>query len=626
MKIFPSFSSLLSPLFVFSQPAPSIEWQNTIGSEDYDFLASMSKSNDGGYFLGGHSAGSSGDKSEASLGSYDYWIVKIDNEGNIEWQNTVGSPDYDELKSVEATTDGGVLLGGWSLGGIGGDKTEANFGFEDYWIVKLDSEGNVEWDNTIGTSTNDYLYASKQVTDGGYILAGYTYGGISFDKTEANYGSFDYWIVRLDNAGNIIWQNDIGSFGADELYSIDITNDGGFILGGTTAGTSASGDRTENTWGWTDYWILKLDSSGNIEWQNLIGGTNAEQYPSIVQISNGEYVLGGESFSGLSGDKTEENIGVSDYWVIRLDASGNIIWQNTLGGSDADELNSVEPVSDGGFILAGNSYSGISGDKSEESLGALDYWVVKLDHNGNLIWENTIGGKKNDKLFTAQQTGDNGFILCGYSESGANGDKTESKIGYFDYWIVKLFPDIAPCETAPTGLFATNITTNKAKLHWAADAEAVKYKVQYRASSASAWTTFNATTNVKTITGLSANTAYEYRIRSQCSGGLSSPWSSIETFTTLPLKEISNEFSLMSVYPNPSNGNFTVQFPELQDAGGTYIFIKNIVGEEVYADKIDISSAIQKEIILNKNIPEGMYIVNIKTNDRIVSQKILISK
>lgn len=624
MKTLFTFFFLLFTFCCFSQTAPGIEWQNTIGSEDYDFLASMPKSDDGGYFLGGHSAGSSGDKSEASLGSYDYWIVKIDNEGNMVWQNTVGSPGYDELKSVEATTDGGVLLGGWSLGGIGGDKTEANLGFEDYWIVKLDSEGNVEWDNTIGTSANDYLYAVKQVNDGGYILAGYTYGGISFDKTETNYGAFDYWIVRLDNAGNIIWQNDIGSFGADELYSIDLTNDGGFILGGTSMGTYASGDRTENTWGWSDYWILKLDSLGNIEWQNLIGGTSSEQEASITQVSDGGYILGGESFSGLSGDKTEENIGISDYWVIKLDASGNIEWQNTLGGTDLDELNSVEQVSDGGFILGGSSYSGISGDKTEVSQGSMDYWVVKLDNGGNIEWENTIGGKKDDKLFTAQQTSDNGYILCGYSESGSNGDKIETKVGYFDYWVVKLFPDITPCEIAPGGLFATNITTSKAKLHWTEDPDAIKYKIQYRVSATASWTTVNATTNLKTLTGLAANTSYDYRVRSQCSGSVASPWSSIETFTTLPLKEIVNgEASMVNIYPNPSNGSFTIQLPELADEN-IFISIKNILGEEIYAEQVN--SELNHEIHLNKNNTSGIYFVELKTMDKLFTQQIIIEQ
>ena len=213
--------------------APAIEWQNTIGGNNADKLRSLIQTSDGGYLLGGYSAsGISGDKTEASLIYFDYWIVKLDAFGSIEWQNTIGGSNEDVLNSVIQTTDGGYLLGGYSESGISGDKTEAWLGGADYWVVKLDDTGNIEWQNTIGGSNTDIIYSVIQTLDGGYLLGGYSSSGISVDKTEANLGGADYWVVKLDATGNIEWQNTIGGSSFDYLYSVIQTSDGGYLLGG----------------------------------------------------------------------------------------------------------------------------------------------------------------------------------------------------------------------------------------------------------------------------------------------------------------------------------------------------------------------------------------------------------
>ena len=182
-------TSVLSIFFiakVFSQ-APEIEWQNTIGGNNNDYLQSIQQTTDGGYILGGFSySDSSGDKTEALLGNDDYWVVKLNRASDIEWQNTIGGSSYDELYSVRQTSDGGYILGGRSYSGISGDKTEASSGGWDYWAVKLNSTGDIEWQNAIGGSGDDNLWSAEQTTDGGYILGGYSTSGISGDKTEAS--------------------------------------------------------------------------------------------------------------------------------------------------------------------------------------------------------------------------------------------------------------------------------------------------------------------------------------------------------------------------------------------------------------------------------------------------------
>ncbi len=435
---------------LYSQNAPSIQWQNTIGGGSNDELYLIEQTTDGGYILAGKSESNlSGDKSESSNGSYDYWIIKTDANGNILWQNTIGGDSGDDLYSIQQTADGGYILGGSSLSTISGDKTEGWIGWYDYWIVKTDAAGNIQWQNTIGGSLSDELYYIRQTADGGYILGGKSNSSISSDKTENNNGGYDYWIIKTDAAGNIQWQNTIGGSGDDALQSIQQTTDGGYILGGWS-NSNISGDKTESTNGGIDYWIIKTDAIGNIQWQNTIGGSGFDVLLSIQQTTDGGYILGGYSGSNISGDKTENNMGQSntnDFWIVKTNSSGNIQWQNTIGGSISEELNCIRQTADGGYILGGVSESNISGDKTENSNGSWDYWIVKTNSSGNIQWQNTIGGSDFEILYSIQQTIDEGYILGGYSYSNISGDKTENSNGVSDYWIVKLFPSCAATIT-----------------------------------------------------------------------------------------------------------------------------------------------------------------------------------
>jgi len=447
--------SFCFPLVCFSQIAPAIQWQNTIGGSNYDNLYSIQQTTDMGYILGGFSLSNiSGDKTENNWDTtcnptctYDYWILKTDSSGNIQWQNNIGGNDHDVLYSILQTVDDGYTLGGYSESNVSGDKTENNMGplyTSDYWIVNTDSAGNIQWQNTIGGNSWDVLRSIQQTIDGGYILGGYSWSGISGDKTENSIGNYDYWIVKTDSTGNIQWQNTIGGSDADFLYSIQQTADGGYILGGYS-NSGISGDKTENTNGGTDYWIVKTDSLGNIQWENTIGGAENDELISIKQSTDGGYILGGSSDSDISGDKTENNwdttLITSDFWIVKTDGIGNILWQNTIGGNHSDKLFSILQSTDGGYVLGGRSTSNISGDKTENSNGAGDYWVVKTDSLGNIQWQNTIGGNFNDELYSMKQTTDGGYILGGWSASNISGDKTENSNGGQDYWIVKLATD-----------------------------------------------------------------------------------------------------------------------------------------------------------------------------------------
>lgn len=418
---------------------PQIEWQNTIGGSAWDELTSIEVTTDGGYICGGTSASDiSGDKTEDSNGSTDYWIVKIDSVGNIQWQNTIGGNSTDGLFDIKQTLEGGYICGGTSISGISGDKTEDIPGSSyDWWILKLDSAGQIEWQNTIGGTLNDRFNSIQQTNDGGYICGGSSESNISVDKADNSRGDFDYWIVKLDSIGNIQWQNTIGGDTTEILHSIQQTMDGGYICGGWSL-SNISGDKTENSNGLEDYWVVKLDNSGQIEWQNTIGGNSTDYAFDIKQTSNKGFICGGSSLSNISGDKTENRVGMRDYWILKLDSLGVIQWQNTIGGNHNDDVQSIYQTLDGGYICGGNSSSDISGDKTENNKGGVDYWIIKLDSTGNFLWENTIGGDFNDNLNTVKQTSDGTLIIGGWSKSDSTFDKSENSQGNYDFWIVKL--------------------------------------------------------------------------------------------------------------------------------------------------------------------------------------------
>ncbi|MFN8153762.1 MAG: T9SS type A sorting domain-containing protein [Bacteroidia bacterium] len=423
--------------FMLTGSAQEIQWQNTIGGSGTDYLFHIQQTTDGGYVLGGTSDSNvSGDKTENSKGDYDYWIVKIDSIGSVEWQNTIGGSNSDYLVDVKQSFDGGYLLGGYSLSNISGDKTENSNGNFDYWIVKVDSNGIIQWQNTIGGSAHDELRSISNTTDGGYIIGGYSDSNISGDKLENKIGLHDCWIIKIDSLGGVQWQKTIGGVDEDQLESISQTSDGGYVLS-TYSKSGVSGDKSENCVGGYDYWILKLDSSGGIKWQNTIGGYDWDQVESFGQTSDGGYVIGGWSLSNISGDKTE-NCNGGDYWIVKVDSLGIIQWQNTIGGGIADAFYDIKQTIDGGYILGGWSNSIISIDKTEDCYGVYDFWIIKVDSLGGIQWQNTIGGIDNDRVYSILQNANGDYLLAGSSASNSSIDKTENCIGSYDYWIVKL--------------------------------------------------------------------------------------------------------------------------------------------------------------------------------------------
>jgi len=242
--------------------APRIQWDRTLGGSQADYPRKVIATPDGGGIVGGTSvSSSSGEKSQPSQGFNDYWLVKLAADGTKQWDRSYGSSGQEEMRSMQPTADGGYVLAGWSSGPVSGDKSQPSRGSSDYWIVKVDAAGTKQWDKTFGGSGQDQCFSVTQTRDGGYLLGGYSYSGVSGDKTQDSRGQEDYWIIKLDASGTKQWDQRFGGSDQDDLYALQQTSDGGYLLGGQSK-SGASGDRSQASWGTWDFWLVKLDASG----------------------------------------------------------------------------------------------------------------------------------------------------------------------------------------------------------------------------------------------------------------------------------------------------------------------------------------------------------------------------
>lgn len=390
------------------------------GGTNRDGAASIAKANDGGYVVAG-SAQSLDNDVTGNHGLSDAWVFKVDNLGKMLWQKALGGPGYDGANSVVATPDGGSVIAGYAAGG--GD-VKGNHGFSDAWVVKLDRLGNLVWQKALGGSSTDEAYSISSSSDGGYLVAGRT-ASIDGD-VNGNHGGFDAWVIKLDASGTLIWQKVLGGSGYDGASSVISTAGGGCIVAGFT--TSKDGDASGNH-GNLDAWLVSLDGKGNIQWQKEVGGGSDDEAKSITSTADGGLIMAGGTRS-YYGDATGSYEG-GNAWIVKLDKAGNTLWQKALGGTDFDYAFSVATTADGGYVMAGTA-SSKNGDVTGVHGGA-DAWIVKLDGGGNKLWQKALGGTGYDGANSILTTADGGYIIAG--DSFSNDGDVSGNHGLSDAWV-----------------------------------------------------------------------------------------------------------------------------------------------------------------------------------------------
>jgi len=311
----------------------------------------------------------------------------------------IGGKNDDGGHSLIQTSDGGYA--------IAGHTKSFGVGDWDVYVVKLDATGNLQWTKTIGgkKAEGSFLIHAPgdiiQTSDGGYVIAGSTY---SFGTGSSDVYS-DVYVIKLDANGNLQWTKTIGGKYRDLGHSIIQTSDGGYAIAGYTSSYGA---------GWEDVYVVKLDATGNLQWTKTIGGENDDKGYSLIQTSDGGYVIAGYTSSFGAGE--------TDVYVVKLDAKGNLQWTKTIGGENDDKGYSLIQTSDGGYAIAGYT--------SSFGAGRDDIYVVKLDAKGNLQWTKTIGREYNDWGNSLIQTFDGGYAIAGTT--------TSFSAGFSDVYVVKL--------------------------------------------------------------------------------------------------------------------------------------------------------------------------------------------
>jgi ribosomal protein S11 len=369
--------ALLSVFLValFTDYAYAVAFAKTYGGTGDEGAYSVQQTLDGGYIVAGWT-------SSFGTGFNDAFLIKTDANGNIIWAKTYGGTGYEGASSVQQTSDGGYIVAGLT----------ASFGagWYDIFLIKTDASGNIQWAKTYGGTGYEGASSVQQTSDGGYIVAGYTE---SFGA-----GGGDIFLIKTDANGNIQWAKTYGGTNREGAYSVQQTSDGGYIVAGYTESFDAGGG---------DIFLIKTDASGNIQWAKTYGGTNGEGAYSVQQTSDGGYIVAGITYSfGASW---------SDIFLIKTDANGNIQWAKTYGGTNGEGAYSVQQTSDGGYIVAAETFS--------FGAGWNDIFLIKTDANGNLQWAKTYGGTNWDLAYSVRQTSDGGYIVVGYTASfGAGTD------------------------------------------------------------------------------------------------------------------------------------------------------------------------------------------------------------
>lgn len=427
--------------------AQDILWEKSYGGKHSDYLFDAQPTPDYGFILAGSSLSKkTGNKTDDGNGDLDYYIWKMDEKGNLDWQKSFGGSGADLLQSIRLTKDGGFILAGTSDSQKGVHKKDSCRGHEDFWIIKLNAKGAEQWQRTIGGSGQELLQSIIPTSDGGYIVGGSSssnksgklHNGLDdlFGKKENSYGGLDYFVVKLDNKGEIEWQKSYGGQYADELRSIVQTRDGGFLLGGSS-NSPDSGNKNEKSYGESDYWILKLDQKGEVEWQKTYGGAGDDQLQSVLQSKDGNYLLAGSSSSGTGGNKNASNGKGSDFWLIKIDPIGEILWQETYDIGKADLLTTIQENADGSLLLGGHAQTEVSDSKKKDREGINDYVLIKTNDKGEEQWTQTVGSGGEDILRKAIETRDGGYLLAGTSTGTASRDRNSGQ-GRNDFWVVKL--------------------------------------------------------------------------------------------------------------------------------------------------------------------------------------------
>jgi Secretion system C-terminal sorting domain/Dockerin type I domain len=444
--------------------APAIQWQNVINStfaNTYVKPYCIQQTTDSGYIVAGLLNNTAGTEKPS--------VVKYSKTGAIQWSKIYNASA--RIESIKQTPDGGYIAAGYT------DEagTSGYTGGRDGWVIKLTDTGTITWSKAYGTANTDYFKSIALTKTGGYVMLGTTYKPISVD--------YDILMVTITSTGTVNGTYIYGTYDDDYAANIQETFDGGYIFAGSVKAANRDVSYVRNS---RDIWVVKTSFFGSIDWQKTYGGTMTDAATCIQQTKDSGYIVSGVT---LSSDSQVTNFkGVADGWVFKLNSTGTLQWQKTLGGTLTDYANSVQQTKDGGYIVAGYTAS-VDGDVVPVANRTNDnFWVTKLSSTGSLQWQKVMGGTGNEEATSIQQTNDGGYAITGYTTS-MDGDVIGKTNTNNSWWVVKLSPDTIKGPiyiTYPNGgdsLFNCNTDT----IRFEAIGTSTFYNIDYSVNGGTTW-------------------------------------------------------------------------------------------------------------------------------------------
>jgi len=450
---------LFSSIFINSMNTNgqiNIGIQKTIGGDYVDEGVSINKLGLGYVTLLQSKSDISSDRNVQLYGVKDYWLVGLNSNLYPTWQKSFGGNAIDIACDMIVTESNDIIIVGLSNSPVSGNKTVSNYGNNSVWIVCTDSIGDVRWQNSYGGYPGEnYEVRIIQGLDGAFIIGTSSGSGISGTKTDTCRGNTDYWLFSIDSLGNQLWDKTIGGSGFDILGSIIQISDSNIVVLGTS-NSPISGEKSEDTiamaedqydiWGGRDLWLVNYNFIvDTIVWDRTIGGDNEENMNTSLAFVGNYIYLSASTLSGISGTKSCSSFGDSDIWINKVSKEGALIWNKAYGGSGLDLLSSLKVIGSKALLIGGSSSSPISGNKTENPIGATDYWFVTIDSLGSIVWDKTIGGNNIEVLSDMFINDISSFIAVGSSLSSATGHKTETIRGNanitnrkFDAWLIEI--------------------------------------------------------------------------------------------------------------------------------------------------------------------------------------------
>ncbi len=411
-----------------------VDWVKNFGGTGEETAQSVIKTNDGGYAVLGFSNSTDGDLMGKTLAVNDYWLLKLNAEGELQWSKTYGGSKDDRGQSVIQTNDGGYAVTGYAMSSDGDGSN--NEGFHDNWILKLDASGTIEWEKSFGFSGHDHSYDILQTADGGFFFVGF------LDVTSAREDGFEekgnsltrhgvgeFWATKISARGAMEWRRYFGGTNNDRAHAVVQSDDGGFVM----TGFSESSDfDIKNSRGSYDFWVLKISQEGELVWERSYGGSGIEISKDIAKTDDGAYVIAGNTFS--TDLDISKNNGESDIWLIKVDDAGNLLWEQTIGGSGFEDAQGITLSADGGFLISGNSKS--ADLDANANAGENDIWLVKTDSKGAPVWQKSFGGSGLDFGFDAIENEDHSVLLVG--QLGSEDAPNTTLKGMTDLMVIKI--------------------------------------------------------------------------------------------------------------------------------------------------------------------------------------------